>query len=467
MTALDRKLTSSMRKQRGINGGRGPSGSKASQGDLSDSRTEREEGRGIVCAKVNLNEESARTDFRGRDECATTMWERALRTAREGSSLESSGQSFRSSFGQLPRDQSREQQYEVIRTSHNHTHAGWKTAPSRQSRSVSPNPEISRCPRRESFNLEKHQLLCVEAKKPLTRSTSPARSIKPTKKSLLDIRRLTTVGFPSNNDTAKPLPAMMNKPGREFLAWARFPSYTRQERNGAAGNQDAVSTKDFSPVADTETSSRNCSKLSLMTQSNDMNVNTPGSWRFLKFGHGRKKSRSMDFEMTTLSQKRKDMERAKQYNAVFTMTRSLARWTRLYRSHSSDLRRFRAGHRSSVSKGGKVEFPELEIVPGYDGGSGYAGRVRMEELGDFKRESRKQKRRKSPKWKGSEGMKFKEQAGGSPTERTATSVERKYMGRNIESGEGNDVGVKVGKLSTSGRSSFRGKCRCDRGCRDG
>ena len=445
---MNQKLTSSMGKQSSIKGGREPEISEASQADLSDGRTEGEVMTRRASGKVDLDEEPARTGPSGHDECATNLWERALRSAREGSSLQSSGQSFRSSFGQLPMDHSREEQYRLARISHDNTIGAWATVSSRQSWSFSSNAEASRRPPRESFNLERHQLLCVEAKKPLTRSASPARSVKPKKKSLLDIRRITTAAHQSNSNIAKYSPATITTPGRDFLAWARFPSHTRNERNAAAGKNDAVSTRDFFPPTDTD--SRNCSKLSLMTQPGDMGVHTPGSWRFLKIGHGRKKSRSMNFEMTTFTQTNKEKDKGKQKHAVFTMTRSLARWKRLYRSHSSDLRRFRAGHRSSVSKGGKVEFPELEIVPGYDGGGGDGGRVNMEQLGDYKGASRKQNKMAKLSWRGRSRTGLERQASGSLTgERSGNS-----LGGGIAKSEwARSVDVKTEKMDTNERLS--------------
>jgi len=327
-----------------------------------------------------------RTTQRGRDECATNMWERALRTAREDPHLGSSGQSFGSSFGQLRLEQSRSRCLSDNRPPHEHVMDDINGTPPRRSRSLSPNISASARPLRESFDLDRHQSLCVEAKKPLTRPTSPARSIKTKKRSLIDLGRFATLGHQNNNhNIAKSSPAT-DTSTRDFLSWARFPSYNCLERNGSATDKDGVLTRDFSPPADTEMpSGRNRSKLSLMTQPDNMGVHTPSSWRFLKVGHARKKSRSMDFAVSDPGQIKADKETEKKKASALTL--SLSRWTRLYRSHSSDLRRFRAGHRSSVSKGGKVEYPELEIVPGYDGANG--GRSKMEELGDYEEEQRR------------------------------------------------------------------------------
>ena len=331
-------------------------------------------------------DEPARTSPRGRHECATNMWERALRTAREDPSLASSEQSLGKPFRRLRQDRSRSRYLSDSRPYHQHIPGGYNTVPARQSRSLSSDNAATARPCPDSFNLGQHQSLCIEAKKPLTRSTSPARSMKTKKRSLLDISRFTTLGRQGNNNTAKGSPATAT-PTRDLLAWARFPSHTRLTRNGAAAENDGVSTRDFSPPSDTEEfSDRNRSKLSLMTQPANMGAHTPGSWRFLQFGHGRKKSRSMNFPVPNLDQTKRVQEKAKvkKKSSALVLTRSLARWTRLYRNHSSDLRKFKAGHRSSVPKGGEDDFPGLEIVPGFDGGAGGPGaRVRMEQLGDF------------------------------------------------------------------------------------
>ncbi len=389
---LNQRLRGSIRGQQERKAGRDTITSEATQGSMSNNPLAGDHGAESAFGTINSTDEPTRTSPRGRDECATNMWERALKMAREDPSLESSGRSFGSSFGELRRDQSRIRRFSDSRPFHEHMLENIDVVAARQRRSLSPDAAAWPQAHRESFNLDKHQSRCVEAKKPLTRSTSPARSIKAKNRSLLDIRRFTTAGHHDNNNMAMSSPATAS-PARDLLAWARFASHTRLERNGAAGDKDSVSARDFSPPTDIDMpSTRNRSKLSLVTQPDNVGVHTPGSWRFLKFGHGRKKSRSMNFAASNLGHTEKEKEKVKKKSSVLTLTLSLAKWKRLYHSHSSDLRRFRAGHRSSISKGGKVEYPELEVVPGYDGGNG--GRVRMEELGDFEGAQRKWVREK-------------------------------------------------------------------------
>ena len=389
---LNEKLKSSIRGQHDTNSNRNNNARNASQGSMSNGPLAGDSMLGFASSKICPTNEPTRTCPRGRDECATNMWERALRTARADPSHEDSAQSFGSSFDQLRRDRTRMRRSSDGRAFHGHMVGGISMVPPRQSRSFSPEPCASAGSCRESFSLDRHQSLCVEAKKPLTRSTSPARLIDTKNSSLLDIRRFTMVGRRSRNNT----PYSSSTPTRDIVAWTRFPSHTRLERNGPAAGKDGVSTRDFSPPPDPETSSsRNRSKLSLMTQPDKMGMHTPGSWKFLKSGHGRKKSRSMDFTLSNSGQcmEEKAKEKAKKNLLALTLTLSLAKWKRLYRGHSSDLRRFRPGHLSSVSKAGKVEFPELEIVPEFGGGNG--ARVWMEQLGDFEGECRKWNKERS------------------------------------------------------------------------
>ncbi|KAL8907908.1 MAG: hypothetical protein Q9207_001145 [Kuettlingeria erythrocarpa] len=95
---------------------------------------------------------------------------------------------------------------------------------------------------------------------------------------------------------------------RSADSWARYPSHNFDERSEAASVNDNVITRDF---AIGQTPQRRVSK---------------------------KKSRSMTFGR-----------------------RFLHKVGRLYKTRSSDFRRYHAGHRSSISVGGRLEYPELEI----------------------------------------------------------------------------------------------------------
>ncbi|KAL8831694.1 MAG: hypothetical protein Q9170_005190, partial [Blastenia crenularia] len=95
---------------------------------------------------------------------------------------------------------------------------------------------------------------------------------------------------------------------RSVNSWTRYPSHTFAERTETANAKDNVITRDFA-----------------------LGLNSPHKI-------SKKKSRSMIFGR-----------------------RFLHKVGRLYKTRSSDFRRYNAGHRSSVSVGGVLEYPELEI----------------------------------------------------------------------------------------------------------
>ncbi|KAF2840789.1 hypothetical protein M501DRAFT_990746 [Patellaria atrata CBS 101060] len=103
-------------------------------------------------------------------------------------------------------------------------------------------------------------------------------------------------------------------------AWGRYPSHTREERNASAGEKDNIITRDFAfEIAD---------------------ESPTGTKRKRKGKTGLSKSQSMTFGRTFLKN-----------------------YARIFRSQSSDFRAYGHGHRSSISTGGQVEFPELELLP--------------------------------------------------------------------------------------------------------
>ncbi|KAI4289567.1 MAG: hypothetical protein L6R35_001163 [Caloplaca aegaea] len=95
---------------------------------------------------------------------------------------------------------------------------------------------------------------------------------------------------------------------RSVDSWTRYPSYTFAERTAIGNDNDNIITRDFA-------------------------ISTSAQHEISK-----KKSRSMTFGR-----------------------RFLQKVGRLYKTRSSDFRRYNAGHRSSISVGGVLEYPELEI----------------------------------------------------------------------------------------------------------
>ncbi|MCJ1357524.1 MAG: hypothetical protein MMC33_007520 [Icmadophila ericetorum] len=104
-------------------------------------------------------------------------------------------------------------------------------------------------------------------------------------------------------------------------SWSRYPSHLRSARGAAAGAADKVVVRDFSEEGD--------AKAELHKDVKDQNSHL-----------GKTKSRSMTFG-----------------KSVFK------KMGRLYASKSATFRSFEYGHRSSISAGGKLEYPELEILP--------------------------------------------------------------------------------------------------------
>ncbi|MCJ1467191.1 hypothetical protein MMC07_005814 [Pseudocyphellaria aurata] len=113
------------------------------------------------------------------------------------------------------------------------------------------------------------------------------------------------------SNSASPIPA---------ASWSRFPSHTRAERSfSPAGQSDNVAARDFAPTFETT-------------------VAPSGQRKSKLFGFRKKrKSRTMTYGDSVMST--------------------------LNRFYSIDFRRLNRGHRSSISVGGRLEYPELEILP--------------------------------------------------------------------------------------------------------
>ncbi|KAL8938994.1 MAG: hypothetical protein Q9216_003593 [Gyalolechia sp. 2 TL-2023] len=115
-------------------------------------------------------------------------------------------------------------------------------------------------------------------------------------------------GLPAPRTEAQVNARQASSPSRSVDSWTRYPSHTLAERTEAASAKDNVITRDFGAG-----------------QSPDRKPS-------------KKKSRSMTF------------------GRKFLHTVG-----RLYKTRSSDFRRYHAGHRSSIAVGGVLEYPELEI----------------------------------------------------------------------------------------------------------
>ena len=115
-------------------------------------------------------------------------------------------------------------------------------------------------------------------------------------------------------------------PVRSSGSWSRFPSHTRAERSSSpASSSDGVQSRDFAIKA--------------------AGKSNPSDKPFVTHAEmDKRKSRSLNFRKS--------------------ITNTLGR---LYRSQV-DMRGFDKGHRSSISEGGVLEYPELELPAGLGGG---------------------------------------------------------------------------------------------------
>lgn len=169
------------------------------------------------------------------------------------------------------------------------------------------------------------------------------------KKSVLDLRRHFASGrsTPSENS---------GTPFRELISiWSRFPSHTRAERTGPAGDADGVVARDFvaSAAQDGGPASTGLPDGS-GTACPDTTFDNAQA-----FGKSNVKSVTL----------REPLSSSPAGRARKGRKGILGKWKRLYRSSSSDLRKYAQyhGHRSSLSLGDAAEYPELECLPG--GGS--------------------------------------------------------------------------------------------------
>ncbi|KAJ9665115.1 hypothetical protein H2201_004775 [Coniosporium apollinis] len=116
-----------------------------------------------------------------------------------------------------------------------------------------------------------------------------------------------------------------------FGAWSRYPSHTRPQRTGSAGAADNVIARDFAAVF------------------------APGA-----------DSTGSDSENTV---KRKAAQKKKKAKTPMVKSKSmrfgknfLKNYTSIFRSQSREFRQYGSGHRTSIAAGGKLEYPELELL---------------------------------------------------------------------------------------------------------
>ncbi|KAL1621449.1 hypothetical protein SLS54_005470 [Diplodia seriata] len=127
-------------------------------------------------------------------------------------------------------------------------------------------------------------------------------------------------------------------------AWGRFPSHTREQRTGAAGEADNVLTRDFAYESTGTAGTENESS----TEDEDT-------------------SKSAARRLTTLRSKKRSKTRSgmsKSKSMTFSRNFSFFKhYIGLFRSQSEEFRRHGHGHRSSIAESATLEHPELEILP--------------------------------------------------------------------------------------------------------
>ena len=117
-------------------------------------------------------------------------------------------------------------------------------------------------------------------------------------------------------------------------AWSRYPSHTREERTGSAGARDDVKTRDFA---------YDINPLNIAAESSDNDITD-----------GKSKKRGK-------KQKRRTGKLPKSRSMMFGGLKNYAKM--FTRSSSAEFISSGKGHRSSISAGGALKHPELELLP--------------------------------------------------------------------------------------------------------
>jgi len=124
--------------------------------------------------------------------------------------------------------------------------------------------------------------------------------------------------------------ALTGKLPGSFEAWSGFPSETRAERNGSAGGLDDVYVRDFATV------------------------------RLPSGSSGGMEVEDMAGAMSRSKVKRR---RIKKIRNVLLKSKVMADIPSFFSMHSTNFHRPHRGHRTSISTGGELEYPELEMLP--------------------------------------------------------------------------------------------------------
>lgn len=151
---------------------------------------------------------------------------------------------------------------------------------------------------------------------------------QPPTPSTFDVSRPTT-GYISDSGAVD-----LDDPNLNLGAWSRYPSHTREHRTGSASTADKVKTRDFA---------YDINPLNILEEEESSEDSPRGKLK----RKGKKKAR-------TGLPKSRSMMIGKEY---------IKNYVRLIRSPSVEWLHSGKGHRSSISAGGSVEHPELEVIP--------------------------------------------------------------------------------------------------------
>ncbi|KAK5956187.1 hypothetical protein OHC33_002761 [Knufia fluminis] len=296
-------------------------------------------------------------------ESATDMWNRVYRDARKDNAgkdllstptIEMDDLRRSSSTGTIRHRHrsivSMQTPQTAIRRSHS---AGPHARQALREEDSSPSGRLSKTLKRLSLrHLRSHRPQVTPASGPrkLQKRSSPELTKKVSKPSIASATR---------NAKVRSYRAGNTPPLKELLGiWGTFPSHDRAERNGPAGETDNVHASDFGPQEGTY-EVRGDPYTPLQTRSSTGALSAMHSTlRRLSIRSkkmDRKKTKSMPFPVVSGDRVHKHAK------AVL-----ISRWKRLYRTKSSEWRGYMiaGGHRSSVSAGQPVEYPELETLSG-------------------------------------------------------------------------------------------------------
>lgn len=127
--------------------------------------------------------------------------------------------------------------------------------------------------------------------------------------------------------------------------WGRYPSHTREERTGPAGDADDIRTRDFAYES---------MEVSALEDDSSNEEDEQSQSAIKRFTTLQSKGRS------------KSSRSGMQTSKSMTFSRNfsfLKHYIGLFRSQSEEFRKYGHGHRSSIAEGGTLEHPELEILP--------------------------------------------------------------------------------------------------------